>query len=133
MASVLRSRTLSVSIERPPEQVYRFVSDPANLPKWATAFCLSVSKSEGEWVVETPNGPVGIRFAEPNEWGVLDHTVTVSPGVEIRVPMRVIPNGSGSEVLFTLFQMPEMSDAQFAEDTGMVERDLGTLKNVLEG
>jgi hypothetical protein len=46
--------------------------------------------------------------------------------------MRVLSNGSGSEVVFTLFQLPEMSDEQFAEDTAMVERDLKTLKNVLE-
>ena len=46
--------------------------------------------------------------------------------------MRVVPNGSGSEVIFTLFKTPEMSDKQFAEDAGLVERDLRTLKSVLE-
>jgi hypothetical protein len=30
--------------------------------------------------------------------------------------MRVIPNGEGSEVLFTLFQAPDMSDDAFAEN-----------------
>lgn len=46
--------------------------------------------------------------------------------------MRVLPNGSGSEVIFTLFRLPDMSNEQFAEDVGMVERDLKTLKDVLE-
>jgi hypothetical protein len=32
----------------------------------------------------------------------------------------------------TLFQLPEMSDEQFAEDARMVERDLRALKTVLE-
>ena len=73
-----------------------------------------------------------LRFAEKNDFGVLDHYVTTAQGVEIYVPMRVVPNGSGSEVMFTLFKTPDMSDKQFAEDAGMVERDLKTLKSVME-
>jgi hypothetical protein len=73
-----------------------------------------------------------IRFAERNDYGVLDHFVTPAPGMEIYVPMRVLPNGSGSEVVFTLFRMPEMSEEEFARDAGMVERDLRVLKSVLE-
>ena len=46
--------------------------------------------------------------------------------------MRVVPNGAGSEVTFTLLRLPEMSDQKFAEDAGMVQRDLRTLKSVLE-
>jgi hypothetical protein len=130
---VLRAKTLSVSIECPPGRAYGFVSNPENLPKWATAFCRSVRKSEGEWIVETPSGPVRIKFVAKNEFGVLDHYVTLEPGVEIMVPMRVVPNGSGSEVVFTLFQWPNMSEEKFTEDAGLVERDLRTLKKVLEG
>jgi len=73
-----------------------------------------------------------VRFVEKNDFGLLDHYVNPVPGVEIHVPMRVLPNGSGSEVIFTLFQLADMSDEQFAEDVGMVERDLKTLKNVLK-
>ena len=82
--------------------------------------------------METPQGPAQIWFAEKNDFGVLDHYVTLASGVEVYVPMRVVPNGSGSEVIFTLFKTPEMSDKQFAEDAGMVQRDLRTLKSVLE-
>jgi hypothetical protein len=133
MSALRKSRTLSISIDRPADRVYDFVSNPQNLPKWATAFVRSVRKTGGGWVVETPDGPVGIRFVPQNELGVLDHSVNPAPGVEILNPMRVVPNGAGSEVMFTLFQLPEMSDQKFAEDAGMVERDLRTLKSVLEG
>lgn len=40
--------------------------------------------------------------------------------------------GEGSEVLFTLFQLPGMSDEQFAKDAAMVEADLRMLKTVME-
>jgi Polyketide cyclase / dehydrase and lipid transport len=133
MSSVRKSKTLSVSIDCPPDQVYAFVSNPANLPRWATAFAQSVRQTGSGWIVETRDGPMGIEFVAENEFGVLDHTVTLESGTEILNPMRVVPNGSGSEVIFTLFQPPGMSDQKFDEDAGMVERDLRTLKSVLEG
>jgi hypothetical protein len=47
--------------------------------------------------------------------------------------MRVLADGSGgSEVIFTLFRQPTMTDADFARDKGMVEADLAKLKQVLE-
>jgi hypothetical protein len=46
--------------------------------------------------------------------------------------MRVVPNGSGSEVIFTLFQSPDMSEEEYSEDVRLVEHDLRTLKDVLE-
>ena len=126
----LKARTLAVSISCPPGQVYDFISDPRNLPRWS--FFGSVTKSGDQWVVDTSDGPVGFRFVEANELGVLDHYVKLGSGVEIYVPMRVILNGEGSEVLFTLFQVPDMSDEAFAEDAKQVERDLARLKVVLE-
>jgi len=62
MVMTLASRTLSVSINRSASDVYRFVSNPENLPKWATAFCKSVRKSNTDWIIETPQGPMKVRF-----------------------------------------------------------------------
>ena len=125
-------RNLSVSIARPPDEVYAFVADPRNLPKWAAGLGGAVSKSGEDWIVETAQGPAKISFAPKNDLGVLDHYVTVAPSVEIYVPIRVIPNGSGSEVILTLFRLPEMTDETYANDQKMVERDLNSLKQILE-
>jgi len=132
MAALLKSRTLSVAINCDPGRVYEFVSKPENLPKWAKMFCRSIKKSNGGWIVETPQGPVKVRFTRKNEFGILDHYVNPAPGVEVFVPMRVVPNGSGSEVIFTLFQLAGMSDEKCAEDIGWVEQDLRTLKGIME-
>lgn len=129
---VRKSRIVSVSIERPPKEVFQYVSNPENLPKWATAFCRSVRKAGDEWIVETPDGPMTIKFVGPNGLGVLDHYVSPAPGVEVFNPMRVVPNGDGSEVMFTLFQPTDVSEERFAKDAAMVEHDLSTLKKVLE-
>jgi hypothetical protein len=52
--------------------------------------------------------------------------------VEIYIPMRVVSNGSGSELLLTLFRLPEMTDEKFAADAQWVMRDLAAVKNLLE-
>jgi hypothetical protein len=132
-AARVNSTTVSVSIARPPRDVYAFVRDPEKLPQWAAGLARSVRRDGDGWIVEMPDGPMRLRFAPANDFGVLDHYVSPAPGVEFLNPMRVVPNGAGSEVMFTVFQQPDMSDAQFANDVGLVERDLRALKRVLEG
>jgi len=130
---IAESRTLSVAINRHPDEAYAFISNPENLPQWAPAFCKSVRSAGTDWIVETLDGPVKIRFVEPNAFRVADHFVTPAPGVEFYVPMRVLPNGSsGSELILTLFRQPTMSDQEFRRDIDMVTRDLKVLKKVLE-
>ena len=120
---IFRSITLSIAINCPHKKVYKFVSDINNLPKWAMTFCYSIKKSKGDWTIETPQGPLKIRITPKNEFGILDHFI-VDRGVVIFVPMRVVQNGKGSEVTFTLFQRPEMSNEQYAQDIAFVRADL---------
>jgi hypothetical protein len=129
---VREARTLSVSIERDPGAVYAFVRDAARLPEWV-AFCTAIKRVGDVWTMETDRGPQTLRFIDDNPHGVLDHVVSPAPGVEILVPMRVVPNGSGSEVLFTLVRAEGMTDEEYATDVGLVERDLSALKQFLEG
>ena len=128
----MNSRTINMPINRSPADVYEFASHPECFPKWVQSFCQSVNKSGDEWFMETPGGPAGIRFVPANKFGVLDHVVTLPDGRSILNPMRVVANGEGSEVLFTFFQLPKLSDKEFARDAGIVEADLNTLKWVLE-
>ena len=132
MKIFFESRTLTVSIAREADAVYQFLSQPANLPQWATAFCRSIRQVGSEWIMETNAGQMKVRFVPPNAFRVADHFVSPAPGVEVYVPLRVLPNGAGSEVVFTLFRPPEMTPEKFAGDIKLVQQDLQTLKRVLE-
>lgn len=132
MTATPKTKTLSVSIDCESKKAYEFISNPENLPKWVKGLCRSIRKSNGEWIVETPNGPMKFRFAGKNDFGVLDHFVRPPSGAEIYVPMRIVPNGSQSEILFTLFQPAEMPAEKLAEDMRLVEDDLNHLKRTLE-
>jgi hypothetical protein len=74
----------------------------------------------------------GFSFAARNDYGVLDHHVWLPSGEVIYVPMRVIADGDGSEVVFTLRRRPGMTDEEFARDTGLVAADLARLRQLLE-
>jgi hypothetical protein len=92
----------------------------------------SIQKIAGDWIAESPMGLVKVKFADQNQYGVLDHEVTLPSGATVYNPMRVFPNNDGSEVVFTLYWRPEMSDQQLAEDAQAVMRDLQQLKRLLE-
>jgi hypothetical protein len=126
------SRTLTVSIDRDWREVYDFASIPENFPRWAAGLGRRFERSGDEWTAEAPDGrPIRIRFSPPNRHGVVDHTVLVD-GKESHNAMRVVPNGTGAEVMFTLLRTPGMTADAFAADAAAVERDLLALKTLLE-
>jgi hypothetical protein len=124
---------ISVYIARGPAEVYAFASDPRNLPRWAAGLARSEVRRDGDgWIADAPFGQVRLKFAERNSFGVMDHDVQLESGVTIHNPMRVVPNGEGSEFTFTLIRRPGVSDGEFARDEAAVEKDLKTLKELLE-
>ncbi len=124
---------ISIYIDRLPSEVYEFASNPENLPRWAAGLASSeVKRDRDAWVAEAPFGKVKIRFSERNTFGIMDHDVELDSGVVVHNPMRVVPNGDGSEFIFSLLRQPGMSDERFAEDKKAVEKDLETLKEFLE-
>ena len=128
------SRQLSVPIHRPAEQVYRYVTDPANLPAWAAGLGGSIERVGDDWIADSPMGRITVCFVPKNEFGVADHDVTLPTGETVRNPMRVVPDGTDDcELVFTVRRRPEQSAAEFEADCAAVQRDLATLKQLLEG
>jgi len=132
MNSTGEVRHISVSINRTPDEVYEFVSNPINLPHWATGLSGSIRKEGDVWVADSPMGRVEVSFVEKNGFGVLDHHVTLESGVTVYNPMRVVANRKGSEVIFTLIRQPGMTIEEYARDAATVQKDLRILKALLE-
>ncbi|MBS7544600.1 SRPBCC family protein [Ancylobacter oerskovii] len=131
--SVRPALHIGIGIARAFEEVRAFLSDPANFPAWAEGLGHGFTPLGGrEWRVETPLGPMRVRFTPPNPYGVLDHTLIPAEGAPMYNPMRVVANGEGSEVVFTLFRREGMDDAGFAADAEWVRRDLARLKALME-
>lgn len=147
----MRTRHVSTVIRRPPEQVYAYARDPANLGAWAAGLASGRIEPGGEvggedggadgdgdrgadrgdtLVVDSPMGRVSVRFLPRNELGALDHEVTLPDGTVTYNPLRVVPHPEGAEVIFTL---RGVDDDEFEQDAAMVAEDLARLRAVFEG
>lgn len=129
---MLESRTISITIDRPWRELYDAIWHPEAFPRWASGLSKSSLEKEGDhWMADGPEGRVKIRFTDHNAFGVMDHYVDTGAGPEIYVPLRIIANGDGAEVLLTLFRQPGVSDEQFATDAEWVSRDLAALRALM--
>ena len=131
---MLDAKTIGISIDRNWRELYELIWRPEDFPKWASGLSNSSLQRQGDaWTAEGPDGPIKITFTAHNELGVMDHWVDVGGGQIVYVPLRIVPNENGAEVLLTLFRQPDMSDAKFAADQDWIGRDLLTLKALAEG
>ncbi len=125
-------KQISISIDRPVSRVYEYASNPENFPRWV-AFIESITlQTDGSWIAESDLGNINIRFTPENKFGIMDHLVTLPDGSAVNNPMRVVENGTGNELTFTLFWMPGRTEEEFDHDAELVEADLKKVKELLE-
>jgi hypothetical protein len=130
--ATLQAQTLSISIEAPFEAAYAFAHRPEAFARWAAGLATSLRKSGRGWVADTPEGEASVEFSPPNPYGILDHRVRLAGKPEIYIPLRMVRNGDGVEVSLILLRQPDMTDAMFERDAGLVRDDLRALKALLE-
>lgn len=122
----MTARHIAVTIDRPFDDVNAFMADPANWPLWASGLGKLDPRSDGTWkAIQSDGSVVTVIFSVPNEFGVFDHRVTLADGRSIEVPLRLLRNNRGCEIVLTLYRQPEMDDAMFERDAAMVREDLG--------
>jgi hypothetical protein len=131
--AVTDAKIIHISIDLPWRAVYDFAHRPENMSLWAAGLATGLTQDGDEWVADGGAvGDVRIRFLPPNDFGVIDHEVTLPGGMVVYNALRVVPNGDGAEVMFTLLRQADMDDADFQQDATLVQRDLETLKTLLE-
>lgn len=127
------ARIVHRTIQRDWRMVYDFASRPENMPLWASGLAAGLTRDGDDWIAD--GGPVGnvrVRFAPPNDFGVIDHTVTMPDGLRVENALRVVPNGDGAEVMFTLLRQSGMDDEALASDAAHIARDLDSLAERME-
>ena len=130
---MLPARTFSVSIDQEWRTLYERIWRPDFFPSWASGLSESAMRQDGDsWLADGAEGPIRIRFTPHNDLGVMDHYVDLGGGEKVHVPLRVVQNGQGAEVMLTLFRQPGMDDERFAADIRWVNRDLKALKRLVE-
>ena len=125
----------AIEIAAPRRKVFEFLSEPANLPRWAHAF---VSAENGRARLETPAGAVDIRLGVTAEadTGVVDWRLTFPDGGIGLAQSRVTETTRGTCIYSFVLHAPPVAlehiegalDAQRA----ILQSELATLKSLME-
>jgi uncharacterized protein YndB with AHSA1/START domain len=132
-ASTRRAETRSISIEAPVTEVFDFVADPRNLPRWAPGFARSVRPAGDDWLVDSGEGDGETRVTVPvsREQGTVDFVLTDDP--QRASYSRVVPNQLGSEYIFTLFFPDGTDEEAVAQRMAVIEEELAAVRALCEG
>jgi hypothetical protein len=126
-----RADTQTATLPCSAAQLFDFLSDPENLPRWAVGFCRGIRPNGDEWLVRTAHGEVGLRYVTDRALGVIDYHMSPAPGVEATAFSRVVPNGDGAVYVFTQLQPPGMPDGVFAGQATALTEELRVLEAVV--
>lgn len=113
---------------------YALMADVRQLPKWAAGLAGTELRRDGDhWVADSPMGEVVVAFTPHNDFGIVDHVVTLPSGEHVDNPLRVIRGPDDNcEVVFTIRHRAGVTAEEFEADVAAVERDLHALKALLE-
>jgi Polyketide cyclase / dehydrase and lipid transport len=120
------SETRAISIAAEPDTVIDFLADPHNLPIWAPNFASSVRRDGDQWVVNEGPDEARIVVRVDRECGTVD--LLAARDHRYGAFSRVIPNGDGSEYLFTLFFPNGTPEPDIARQMAIVEDELHTVQ-----
>lgn len=127
----MNSVTESCVVERPKAQVFDFLSNIENLPKWSTQFIKKIMLVDGKYKALTPIGEVFIKYETDKQAGVIDiyagPTEKQMTGAFLRV-VQLSENSSG--VMFTFFQYPDVDDSIWKIFCEWIKIEVGNIKAV---
>jgi uncharacterized protein YndB with AHSA1/START domain len=131
---MLDTETFGYAIARPFAEVYEFLLDPKNYSKWASSLELPMRHLGGrDWAAETTVGSRIVRFPERNDFGVLDYGLMVAAGDPVHpAGLWAIASGAGTQLVYTNFRWPGMTDAAWASAKSWITADYLGLQSLLE-
>lgn len=125
-----RAETRSISIAALPAGVHGYLADAQNLPEWAPSFATAVRACSGHWVVIQGDVEIDVAILADRDRGTVD---IVSAADHARGAfLRVLPNGQGSELLFTLLFAHDTPEHQIDAQMVTVENELAAVRRACE-
>jgi hypothetical protein len=124
------AHTRSIAIDAPPEALVELLADGDRLPEWAPDFAPEVHEEDDHWLVGSGEGQFRIRIRSSAELGTVD--ILSADDDRTGAFGRVIPNGDGSEFLFTLLFPPDTDGQAIAAQMEVVEGELERVRVLAE-
>ena len=108
----MNSVTETCVVNVPRDNVFEFLSNIENIPKWATKFVSKLKLVDNKYKALTPIGEVFIRLDVDKKAGLID--IYAGPTEDNMTPayMRIISlQDTSTAVMFTFFQYDSTPDA----------------------
>jgi hypothetical protein len=124
-----------IEIVAAPGTVFRFVSDPRNLPRWAHAF---KAADDGRARLETPAGTIDVELrTEGNSAsGTVDWRLAFPDGSVALAQSRVSETTRGTSIYSFVLHAPpvplEQIEGALDQQSATLKQELAKLKEILE-
>ena len=128
----MRSKTVTTVLDAPPEKVFDYMSDPRNLPEWATEFARELIEKDGTYKVRNNLGEFVFEIRADAATGIIDMFAGPSADQMAVFPTRVVEMPDGrSAYSFTMFKGPEMPDELFDSQHESLKREFANIERLL--
>jgi hypothetical protein len=130
----MRSETVTAVLDAPARDVYEYLSNVENLPRWATEFARELTWRDGEAVVRNRLGEFVFRIEADPETGVIDMLAGPTSEKLAIFPTRVVElTRDKTAFSFTMFQQPGMPDELFESQHASLQREFENIRARFRG
>ena len=125
----MNSRTVTAVLEAPKDQVFAYLSQVENLPKWANEFARELKYEDGNAKVVNGLGEFWFSIDADKDSGVIDMYAGPTPEALALFPTRVVEVAQGrSAFTFTMFQGAEVPDELFEAQYASLLREFDNIR-----
>jgi hypothetical protein len=125
----MRSRTVTAVLPAPRQEVFAYLADVENLPKWATEFARELKREGDAYKVVNNLGEFHFEIRSDERTGVIDMLAGPTTDELALFPTRAVelPDGQ-TAYTFTMFQGPAMPDDLFESQYESLRREFDNIK-----
>jgi hypothetical protein len=125
----MQDRTVTTVLEAPRDQVFTYLSQIENLPRWATEFARELKYEDGKAKVVNGLGEFHFSIDADPDTGVIDMYAGPTEEELSLFPTRVVElPGGRSAFTFTMFQAPGMPDELFESQYQALLREFDNIR-----
>lgn len=125
----MRSETVTTVLPAPKGEVFAYLAEIENLPRWATEFARELKVENGRHKVVNGLGEFFFAMEADEATGVIDMRAGPTESEMALFPTRVVelPDGR-SAFTFTMFQGPGSSDELFESQHASLVREFENIE-----